>query len=392
MRIGIAAPVEINSLKEYLETTSEFELSLGLGGTAVNLIILGLLGQGHSVVVFTLDPKIKKKLVLRGSNLKIIIGHFRANSKLKWFDFCQHEFKQIRHFIEEEKRNLDIVNAHWSYEFAIGTILAKVPHLITFRDHARTVLKMKNYHPYRFFRLLMDAWVRKNGENFSFNSDYLARSIVLKNNSQKPVIPNPYPSEKIKSYRKYPSKEIIDIAFIANSWDYLKNPDNAIQAFILIKDQYPDKRLHMYGRGYEGNTDEAKKYSALVTNNSIIFHGYYPYNLLMRELDHVDILIHTSREESFGNNLIEAMANGIPVIGGKGSGAVPWVLDNGKAGILVDVENITEISNALKKLITDKDLYENLSKSGVENIKRRFTVDMVTSQYLELYNRIINGN
>ena len=55
--------------------------------------------------------------------------------------------------------------------------------------------------------------------------------------------------------------------------------------------------------------------------------------------EQVDLMVHPSMEESFGMVLVEAMARKIPVIGGEKSGAVPWVLDNGKAGVLTDIRS-----------------------------------------------------
>jgi glycosyltransferase involved in cell wall biosynthesis len=389
MRIGISAPIEINSLKDHLENLNEFHLSLGLGGTAVNLIIIGLLRQGHSVVVFTLDPKIEKKLILKGPKLKIIIGHFRAHSKLKWFDFCRHEYKQIQYIIKQEKENIDIVNAHWSYEFAIGTILAKVPHMITFRDHALTILRLNQYHPYRFFRLLMDYWVRKNGGHFSYNSIYLQEKIKISG----VVIPNPVKDDNIKNARKYPhEKKIIDLCFIANGWGHLKNPENAIQGFYKAQDEIKNIRLNLIGSGYEYNAEYLQEYLSDKHGRSIVCWGKLAHNELIDKLSSFDILLHTSREESFGNNIIEAMASGMPVIAGKNSGAVPWVLEEGKSGVLVDIENPNDIADAIIKVILDPEKYENLSKRGIANVKRRFTIETVAQQYINSYKKVINGN
>lgn len=386
MNIGIAAPVEISSLQNHLTNLTENELKLGLGGTAINILIDGFIKAGHKVTVFTLDPIIKDKYILEGPYLKVILGHFRASSKWKWVDFCRKEFLQIKRFIKEEEHNVDIINAHWSYEFAIGAMLSKPPHLITFRDHSQTILKM-TWHPYRLTRLIMDMWVRKKGKRFSFNSLYL-KSLIKKEGL---VIPNPIRESEIGSSRKFPIKKgKIKICFIANGWGYGKNPECAIEAFYLLQKQIQNVELHLIGHGY---IEKGKKYDFVCKNKrdkNVRFRGGMKHNELLKELNQFDLLLHTSREESFGNNLIEAMAKGIPVVAGKLSGAVPWVLDNGFAGCLTNVESPEEIARDLQRLLTDADYYEELSKNGIKNLHNRFIQEKVCALYIEEFKRILN--
>ena len=384
MNIGIAGPIEINSLKQHLPNLTKQELRLGLGGTAVNIIIDGLIKEGHNVIVFTLDPQVKKKTVIYGENIKIIFGHFRPPI-LKTFDFCRKEYLQIKRYIEQEKDNIDIVNAHWSYEFAIGTILADVNHLITFRDDSVKVLKLLK-KPYRLTRLFMDFWVRKNGINFSFNSEYLKKSIGKKG----VVIPNPV--LKVISNTKpslLENKKTIDIFFIANGWGKIKNPLTAIKAFNILQKPYNNVYLHFFGKGYEKGNYNYSKIKDKYNFENIIWHGYLSHKELTIQYNNCDILLHTSREESFGNNLIEAMCFGIPVVAGINSGAVPWVLNYGKAGVLVNIEDALEVSNGLHKLISDKSYYNTMSKNALDNVSDRFTQKSVVKSYLKEYINII---
>lgn len=386
MRIGVAGPIKVSSLKHHLVNLTNYDENLGLGGTAINEIIDGFIKKGHHVTVFTLDPSITEKYVLEGPNVKIIFGNFRVNSKIKYIDFCQKEFTQIKKFIQEEENNIDIVNAHWSYEFAIGTILAKTPHLITFRDYAPKVLKFQK-HIYRFFRLLMDIWVRKNGKNFSFNSNYLKDVI----NVNGVVIPNSFKEENIKEHKISPVlKKKIKICCISNGWGKLKNPKAALKAFCILKKKINNIELHLFGKGYESKGENFEKMEKEGLNNHVFYRGEFSHNKLMQELAESDILLHTSKEESFGNILIEAMANGVPVIAGENSGAVPWVLDYGKAGCLVDIENPQEIADKLELLITNKKKYEEYSVNGINNLKNRFTQKIVCQEYINEYERIIN--
>ena len=385
MNIGIAGPIEVYSLKEYLPEATDEELKLGLGGTAVNQIIEGLLKAGHKVTVFTLDPKIDSTYILEGNNLKVIFGHFRLSAYSKMFDFCRKEYLQIKKMINDEKGSLDLVNAHWSYEYAIGTILAGVPHIITFRDDSPTILKLYK-HPYRLTRLLMDFWIRRNARAFSFNSTYLKSKIGLNG----VVIPNPIGGSEIKQKRSFPGiKSKWDIFFAANGWSHSKNPDSAIEAFGILRKKNKNVHLHLFGKGYEECGESYQIAKSKYCLDGISFRGFIKHQRLLDMMDEFDIHLHTSREESFGNTLIEAMAKGIPVIGGKDSGAVPWVLDNGKAGILVDINEPEEIAQSLEKLISGKELYETLSQRSIENVSTRFALDAVTDRYVNEYQKQI---
>lgn len=387
MNIGIAAPIHVYSLKEHLNNLSEDDLTLGLGGTAINILIDGFIKAGHNVTVFTLDKKIKHKYVIEGENLKIIFGHFRSSTKYKMLDFDRKEYKQIAQFIKEEKDSIDIVNAHWSYEFAMGTILADVPHLVTFRDHAKTILRIVK-RPYLVSRCIIDAIVRNKAKNIVFNSPILKERIGLEG----PIIPNPIKDTYIGTPRKYPNdKNIFYICFIANSSYYLKNPINALKAFSIFQNNNDIRaELHFIGSEYSPESKIAQIAKVNNWDKNVIFKGDIQFEQMMETLDFYDLLLHTSREESFGNTLIEAMAKGIPVIGGVKSGAVPWVLDNGKAGCLVDVEDVNNIADALAYILSNPLYYEQLSSSGINNLKNRFSQKSICSLYVDIYNKIIN--
>lgn len=387
MRIGIAAPIEIASLSKHLPRLTDADKKLGLGGTAVNILIDGFVTAGHHVTVFTLDDSINKKYIIEGPNLKVIFGHFRKNGRMKWFDFCRKERVQLTTDIQLEKNKLDIVNAHWSYEYAIAAIRSGVRQLITFRDDASSILKISK-HPYRLTRWVMDRWVRRNGRKFSYNSPYLKSLIGIEG----PVLPNPIPDDSISaSSRRLRDSNKPSVCFIANGWDERKNPENALKAFSLLSKSVPNATFHLIGKGFEPDNPGVLKFQQANAVQNVFFQGHIPHHELMNRLNEYDIMLHTAREESFGNNLIEAMAKGIPVIGGFDSGAVPWVLDEGRAGVLVDVENPSSICEAMVRLISNPVHYESISINGLSNVKRRFSQTAICALYINEYQSIIKS-
>jgi glycosyltransferase involved in cell wall biosynthesis len=74
---------------------------------------------------------------------------------------------------------------------------------------------------------------------------------------------------------------------------------------------------------------------------------------------------------------------GVPVIAGRDSGAVPWVVgDNGR---LVDVSSARAIALALLELLADESLRLRLGSAGRKDVERRFAVSAVCRAYEALY-------
>ena len=121
----------------------------------------------------------------------------------------------------------------------------------------------------------------------------------------------------------------------------------------------------------------------------MVFHGFVPYDKFLMELKNMHLLLHPSLEESLGMCLVEAMALGIPVIGGDRSGAVPWVLDYGKAGVLTNVRSAKAIGGALMEVLKNKTYYEKLSHCGQERVRKIFSPTAVAEAYEKMYTRAI---
>ena len=70
-----------------------------------------------------------------------------------------------------------------------------------------------------------------------------------------------------------------------------------------------------------------------------------------------DIFVMSSEKEVFGIVFIEAMFYGLPVIAGNKDGSVD-ALVNGEMGVLVNPGNILEITEAIKKVLNNRKVYQ----------------------------------
>ncbi len=94
------------------------------------------------------------------------------------------------------------------------------------------------------------------------------------------------------------------------------------------------------------------------------------------------VLIMPSAYESFGRTALEAMINGIPVVATPTKGLIENL---GEAGIYVDIENVEGWKQAIKKLLEDKDYYNEISDKCLKRAKEHEVKFLKEIDELELF-------
>lgn len=103
-----------------------------------------------------------------------------------------------------------------------------------------------------------------------------------------------------------------------------------------------------------------------------------------------DVLIMPSRSETFGLVAAEAQACGLPVVASR-IGGIPYVIDNGESGILVDVGDEPGFAAALDRVIGNPALHAAMS-SAAEIKSGEFSWKATADRLLELYHGITGGD
>lgn len=400
MKIGIAGPVATEDVARYLEGDTGSLPKGHHGSPAMGTLITILIERGHQVSAYTLDvtaTSLRKTVVAAGSSFKLYVVPFRPHSirfngkrSGRILDFCKDERDALQQAIADDKP--DVVNAHWTYEYALAAIASGLPHVITCRDSPAHVLWFTP-NLYRLGRYCMARSVFRKGKLFIANSDYLKEQIQHYTEKPIEVIPNPAP---LALFKKPIIERTMDldiehprIAMILNGWQKRKNPEIALKAFSLFRGHVLGATFHLFGYDF-GNGEKAQIWAEREKiSEGVFFHGFMPHDRLLMELKNMHLLLHPSLEESLGMCLVEAMALGLPVIGGDKSGAVPWVLDHGKAGVLTNVRSAKAIGRALKEVLKNKTYYEKLSHCGQERVRKIFSPMAVAEAYETMYARAI---
>lgn len=102
-----------------------------------------------------------------------------------------------------------------------------------------------------------------------------------------------------------------------------------------------------------------------------------------------DIFILPSRLEGFPLVILEALLSNCCVIRSNTEGASEQII-SGKDGFIFENENINQLTDILKKVITDDTLRKNVTKAGKIKALSLFTNETMAKNTIKVYNKIIN--
>lgn len=156
----------------------------------------------------------------------------------------------------------------------------------------------------------------------------------------------------------------------------VKDFPTLVRAFHFISDQ-TTARLIVLGDG-----EERPKLEALVKmfdlTGRVSFCGavdnVFPY------LKRADLFVLSSKEEAFGNVLVEALASGVPVVS-TACGGTEEILDNGLYGVLVPVQNPEVLGQAILRALASPHNKHSLHERG-----QSFSVKSAAKAYTALFN------
>lgn len=110
-----------------------------------------------------------------------------------------------------------------------------------------------------------------------------------------------------------------------------------------------------------------------------------PREDLYKAYSEAKLFVLHSREESQGIVFAEAMATGLPVVATK-VGGIPYVVADGKSGLLSLYGDVDTMAEMVEKLMTDERLWNDYSKEAKE-IAKGYSWKDIAERIVKLYNR-----
>jgi glycosyltransferase involved in cell wall biosynthesis len=161
-----------------------------------------------------------------------------------------------------------------------------------------------------------------------------------------------------------------------------------VQAFQRIHQKYPHVKL--VAGGYLGPRDadyfERVKRDAVSLGNQFEYIGSpkdHPAKVAF--LKSLDVFsVPTTYQEPKGISILEAQANGIPVIQ-PAHGSFVEMLETTKGGLLFEPGNIDELATKLEQLICDEALRYSLGQQGHAAVRQSYSLAAMTDRCLTLF-------
>jgi len=323
--------------------------------------------------------------------LKIL--NFR-NTGSFWYS---KRIKNIIKKIEKEKGLIDIVECgDWGAEAIC--LLKRYKDKLLIRCHTPSFISEKYNHsnkPYfSKFTKLLEKYVLKNAKHITSPSKSLILEIKKYMKIKDTIIIQPYPLkiEGIPYKTKYTqnfSKENPFKILVVGRLEERKGQDIVCQAMnLLVKKQYPIKLVFVGAdtptQGKKTFKIELSKMLTFEAKKYVSFLGHVPKKEISTIYPEFDCYVMSSRFESIGFVVLEAMRAGLPVVASNMC-EMPRFIQNNINGKLFEVSDFKELFKQIECLIQNPNKIENIGRTARKYILEYFKQKQPIQQIIDLY-------
>lgn len=170
-----------------------------------------------------------------------------------------------------------------------------------------------------------------------------------------------------------------------------KHPDDALEAVRQLIAEGYEISLEIVGAGEMAARLEqtVQKYGL---QNHVNLAGVRNPAQVRAMMEQAEIFLFTSdRQEGWGAVLNEAMNSGCAVVAGHGAGSVPFLVEDGKNGLIYPSGHVEMLKVKLRWLLENPDAASKLGEEARKTIERQWNAETAASRLCQLAERILSG-
>ena len=172
-----------------------------------------------------------------------------------------------------------------------------------------------------------------------------------------------------------------------------KGLEYAIRAVAQVADKFPGLEYKIVGDGpLKGDLQDLVR--ELRAEKAVQLLGWKTQNEVIELLAKADILLAPSvtakdgDEEGTPRALIEALAQGIPVVSTFHSG-IPEVVEDGVSGLLVPERDVGALVKKIDYLIAHPEIWPEMGKAGRTHVERNYDIEYLNDELVGLYGQLL---
>ena len=104
----------------------------------------------------------------------------------------------------------------------------------------------------------------------------------------------------------------------------------------------------------------------------------------------LDLLVHPAERVGLGVAVLEAMSAGVPVVAST-AGGLTDLIDHEIHGLTFEPGDQSGLVKAMDRVLSEAELRARFRVAGRQRAQADFSVDRMSKQYLEVYNRVLTA-
>lgn len=333
---------------------------------------------------YAADPE-QQTLAYRGNMHEQVLGSplgpFRLQAFLRGFE------RLTREVIEREQ--IDIIAGHWL--IPTGVVMKRlravtnIPMILSSHGTDIRLLAKFGRPLYRYFRPLTRRLSR-----WTVVSSFLREELVKLDPACEgliEVLPLPH-NEKV-FFREADVKREDNLVVAVTRFTDQKRVDILIRAFHWVTREERSARLEIYGSGPLDARIRALV-AELGLERQVIINEPVSQERLREIYNRAAVVVLNSFREGFGLALSEAMLCGTAVIG-TASGGICDIIEDKKRGLLVELDNINQLAEAILTLLKNTVYRDRLAEHGYRFARSTYASGPLAARYADIVRKAIEA-
>lgn len=231
--------------------------------------------------------------------------------------------------------------------------------------------------PRSAIRRALRTWALGRADVCVFQTEFAKNLFPQRIQRKSVVIPNPISADLPSPHSGVRAKAIVSTCRL----DSQKNIPLSIAAFTKLHEDHPDYVFDVYGEG-NLHDDLQQLIESKGLGQFVRLRGFEQH--IYEKVNEATMFVSTSDYEGMSNSMLEALALGVPsIVTDCPVYSARDVVKNNVNGLLIPVGDVEACYHAMKRIIEEPGLAENLSNEAVK-IRERLPLSAIARQWTDL--------